>query len=127
MTESYTVCRFREFPVYRDLRALRKDIKQLTKERFPSEEQFVLRPQLWRALDSSILNVAEGADRYSDKDFSHFLNTALTSVHEVVACLDCAFDDGYIDKEEHQALLLRCENVLRQLKAFLAKVRRDNY
>lgn len=118
--------RFRSFPVYQDVRQFRSDLKRATKTCFPNEERFVLRPQLWRALDSVILNIAEGSDRNSDKDFSHFLNNALTSVNEVVACLDCALDDGYMTPELHRAFLLRAEGLVRQLKAFLAKVRKDN-
>ncbi len=98
----------------------------VSRKKFPKEEDYVLRPQLWRALDSSILNLAEGSDRHSDKDFSHFLNTSIASIDEVVACVDCSLDDAYITKEEHALLLKKAENIIRQLKAFLAKVRNDN-
>lgn len=118
--------RFREFPVYKDSRVLRKELKELSKLKFPKEEDFVLRQQLWRALDSIILNIAEGSDRHSDKDFSHFLNTALGSINEVVGCLDCALDDNYITIDEHSQYLKESENIVRQLKAFLSKVRKDN-
>jgi four helix bundle protein len=74
-------------------------------------------------LDSIILNIAEGSDRYSDIDFSRFLNHSITSVNEVVACLDGALDDNYIDEKEHDKYLVWAENICRQLKAFLAKVR----
>ena len=120
------IFRFREFPVYKEVRKFRSELKQLSRKRFPREENYVLRQQLWRALDSVILNIAEGSDRHSDRDFSHFLNTALGSVNEVVGCLDCALDDEYITKEEHKEYIKRAENLARQLKAFLAKVRRDN-
>lgn len=124
--EASTIFRFQEFPVYKDARQFRKELKQLSREKFPKEEDYVLRQQLWRALDSIILNIAEGADRHSDKDFSHFLNNALGSLNEVIGCLDCALDDGYITENEHQKYLERGGNIVRQLKAFLAKVRRDN-
>ncbi|MFB3897596.1 MAG: four helix bundle protein [bacterium] len=117
------IFRFREFPVYKDAKLFRKQIKALSKDRFPKQEQYVLTSQLWRALDSIILNIAEGSDRYSDTDFSRFLNNALTSVDEVVACLDCAVDDGYISKEEFTDYLKQGNNIIRQLKAFSAKVR----
>ena len=121
-----TIFRFREFPVYKDVRAFRKELKQISKEKFPQAENYILTQQLWRALDSIILNIAEGADRHSDKDFSHFLNTALGSLNEVVGCLDCALDDDYITIDEHQRYIKKAENIVRQLKAFLAKVRKDN-
>lgn len=120
------IFRFQQFPVYKDALQFRKDVKQLSKIQFPKEEIYILRAQLWRALDSIILNIAEGSDRHSDKDFSHFLNTALASLNEAVACLDCALDDNYINKVEYNNYFRQAESIVRQLKAFLAKVRKDN-
>lgn len=115
--------RFRRFPVYQATREFRKKWKRITKEKFPKEENFGLRGQFWRALDSIILNIAEGADRYSDKDFSRFLNNAITSVNECVSCLDCALDDGYITSKECDEGIRDAEGLIRQLKSFAAKVR----
>jgi len=117
------IFRFRQFPVYNDARHFRKELKEFSKKKFPKEEQYVLTPQLWRSLDSILLNIAEGSDRYSDADFGRFLNNSLTSLNEVVACLDCALDDDYIINEEHQYFFNKAENLARQLKAFASKVR----
>lgn len=119
------ILRFRKFPVYEDARKFRSELKELSKKKFSVEEKFCLQSQLWRALDSIILNIAEGADRYSDKDFSRFLNNSLTSVNEVAACLDAALDDGYINEEEHNNFSMKAENIVKQLKAFSSKVRRS--
>lgn len=118
-----TIFRFREFPVYKEARQFRIEVKRLSRQKFPKEEQHVLTSQLWRALDSIILNIAEGADRYSDIDFSRFLNNSLTSLNEVVSCLDLALDDSYIVLDEHTHFIDKAENLYRQLKAFSAKVR----
>jgi len=120
------IFRFREFPVYKAAREYRKELKELSKKKFPSEEQFCLTSQLWRALDSILLNIAEGCERYSDIDFSRFLNTALTSLNETVACLDAANDDKYLTDEECDRHLIKAENIYRQLRAFSSKVRKDN-
>ena len=85
--------RFRKFKIYQDALEFRKKIKRLSREKFPKEEQFCLTSQLWRALDSVILNIAEGSDRGTDKDFAHFLNNPHTSLNEVVSCLDAALSD----------------------------------
>ena len=85
-----------------------------------------MKMHLFLMRNSIILNIAEGADRHSDKDFSHFLNTSLGSINEVVACLDCALDDNYINQLEHEKYLSLAENIVKQLKAFLSKVRKDN-
>jgi four helix bundle protein len=120
------IFRFRNFPVYKAGRQFRKELKELSRKKFPKEEQYSLTSQLWRALDSILLNIAEGSDRFSDMDFSRFLNNSLTSLNEVVACLDCAKDDNYIFIEEEEECLTKAEGLARQLKAFSAKVRKDN-
>lgn len=121
--KSKSIFRFRDFPVYRDARRFRSDLKQLSKQSFPREEQHALTSQLWRALDSILLNIAEGSERYTDMDFSRFLNNALGSVNEVVACLDCALDSKYLEDSLHADYLAKAENLARQLKAFCSKVR----
>jgi len=118
--------RFRNFQVYMDARIFRSKLKKLSKTKFPSGEKFILISQLWRALDSILLNIAEGSERHSDIDFSKFLNTSLTSVFEVVACLDAALDDAYISNDEHQVYLIEAEGLAKQLSAFSAKVRGKN-
>ncbi|MBM4401712.1 MAG: four helix bundle protein [Candidatus Cloacimonetes bacterium] len=118
--------RFRDFPVYKDARLFRKEIKRLSKKKFPPEEKYALRVQLWRVLDSILLNIAEGSDRYSDQDFSRFLNNAVASTNEVVACLDAAFDDSYLTTEEHRTYTKKAENIVKQLKSFSSKVRKDD-
>lgn len=110
--------RFRQFNIYNDARAFRKELKNLSRFKFPKEEQYALTSQFWRALDSIILNIAEGTDRGTDKDFAHFLNIAHTSLNEVVACLDSAFDDSYISEDELTKYLNRAESLANQLTAF---------
>lgn len=57
------VFRFRSFKVYKDARVFVAEVKKISKDCFPSNERFALTSQLWRALDSIILNIAEGSDR----------------------------------------------------------------
>jgi len=55
-------------------------------KKFPSEERFDLASQARRAANSIVLNIAEGSGRGTKKDFSDFLDTALRSAFETVAC-----------------------------------------
>lgn len=110
--------RFREFPVYKDARLFIRDVKCIGRQHFPKEETFGLLSQLCRAADSILLNIAEGADRSSDKDFAHFLNNSHTSLNEVVACLDSAIDSGYISSELQIEYLQRAAELAGQLTAF---------
>lgn len=84
--------RFRKFPVYKEAVQFRKEVKDMAKQYFPKEELYVLFPQIVRAADSIVLNIAEGPDRGTDIDFARFLNTSLTSLNEVVACFDLALE-----------------------------------
>lgn len=110
--------RFREFQVYKDARKFSRDLKDLSKRQFPKEEQFCLTSQLWRALDSILLNIAEGTDRGTDKDFAHYLNNSHTSLNEVVSCLDVALDNKYINDKEHSLCLNEAAHLSDQLTAF---------
>ncbi len=110
--------RFREFPVYKDARTFIVLTKNLSYKKFPKHEQFALLSQLTRALDSIVLNIAEGSDRGTDKDFAHFLNIAHTSLNETVACFDIALDSKYYSTEEHGKLLHCAELLANQLTAF---------
>ena len=114
--------RFQGFMVYKDARGFRRELKLLSKKSFPKAEQFCLASQLWRALDSIILNIAEGTDRGTDKDFAHYLNNSHTSLNEVVACLDLAIDDGYIIIKEYNEYLDKAEQLANQITAFRKKL-----
>lgn len=72
--------------------------------RFPGEEKYALSSQIKRAAYSIPLNIVEGCGRNSDKDFVHFLDTALGSAHEVEYCALPAFDLGYLNKELYETL-----------------------
>ena len=117
--------RFRQFQAYKDALKFQKDVKDLTRKKFPKDEQFYLTSQIWRALDSIILNIAEGADRGTDKDFAHFLNNSHTSLNEVVACLDLAVNNNYIFESEEIAYLKNAENLANQITAFRVKLLKE--
>lgn len=81
----------------------------MTKKYFPGEEKYLLTDQIIRAANSIVLNVAEGTDRGTDKDFALFLNRSHTSLNEVVACLDIALKEGYIPVKVHEDYLADAE------------------
>mgnify|MGYP001588258805 FL=1 len=117
--------RFRQFQIYQDALKFQKELKDLSMKKFPREEQFCLTSQLWRALDSIILNIAEGADRCTDKDFAHFLNNSHTSLNEVVACLDLSVNNNYILESERTIHLEGAEKLANQITAFRMKLLKE--
>lgn len=52
-----------------------------------------------KAADSVVLNIAEGSTGQSIPEFKQFLNMALRSAIEVVACLYLAYKRSYISEE----------------------------
>ena len=121
-----TTFRFRNFPVYKDTLIFIAEVKSFTKLSFPKSELYGLTSQLWRALDSIVLNIAEGTDKYSNTDFSRYLNQALGSLNEVVACFDVALLNKYITKIKHNEFLEKADVLYRQLKDFSSYVRNNN-
>ena len=109
--------RFREWDIYKDARAFRNHIAKLLKS-FPKDEQYIIVNQTKRALNSIILNLAEGANRGTDKDTKLFVNRAHTSLDEVVSCLDCSLDDGYITENQHNEAFELAASLAKRLRKF---------
>lgn len=123
MTDIDKKFRFRRFQVYQDSRKFVSEMKLLVRK-FPKYERFSLTDQLCRAADSILLNIAEGSDRGTDKDFAHYLNNSHTSLNEVVACLDISLDNNYVNEIEHISFLQKAAVLADQLTAFRQKLLR---
>ena len=91
--------RFEELKVWQLALRLSNEIDILVKS-FPREELYSLSSQMKRAADSVVLNIAEGSTGQSKAEFGRFLNMALRSGVEVVACLFMARERKYIDNEK---------------------------
>jgi len=93
-----------------------------TAKKFPSEERFDLTSQARRAANSIVLNIAEGSGRGTKKDFSHFLDMALGSTFETVACFFVARKQSYVShdldemKRDGESLSKRINAFKRTLK-----------
>ena len=109
--------RFREWDIYRDARKFRIEINKLLRK-YPKEEKYISVDQTKRASNSIILNIAEGANRNTDKEMRVYINRAHASLDEVVACLDCALDSGYIRKEEYEEALNKASSLAKRLRGF---------
>lgn len=83
--------------------------------KFPKSEQFDMPSQTKRASYSTPLNIVEGAGRFTEKDFGHFLDIALGSAHELEYCCLLCKDLSYIDEE----LYNNTNNLINEVKAML--------
>ena len=73
---------FRQYEVWKNAVSFTTEVYKLTAA-FPPSEKFGLVNQLQRASVSIASNIAEGASRTSEKDFTHFLEISLGSSFEV--------------------------------------------
>lgn len=90
--------RFEDLKVWHMAADLSNEIDLLAKK-FPVEERFSLASQMKRAADSVVLNIAEGSTGQTVPEFKRFLDIALRSAIEVVACLYLAQKRKYITDE----------------------------
>ena len=97
--------RFRQLSSWQKSRTFVKDIYDLTKS-FPKEEIYGLTSQLRRASVSIPTNIAEGAGRKTNPQFSHFLNFALGSAIEVENLLILSNDLKFISDEYEQTIII---------------------
>ena len=81
----------------------------------PNEERFALTNQLRRSAYSIPLNIVEACGKNTDKDFTHYLDNALGSAHEVEYTCYLIYDLGYISKETYYDI----NNALKEVKAML--------
>lgn len=91
--------RFEDLKVWHKAVDLSNEIDLLSKK-FPKTEMYSLCSQIKRAADSVVLNIAEGSTGQSIPEFKRFLDIALRSAVEVVACLFLAIKRNYIDEKE---------------------------
>lgn len=93
----------------------------------PQEEKYGLSKQLSRAAYSIPLNIAEGCGRSSDKDFSHFLDMALGSAHEVEYCSILAADLCILDTDKNERLNSLINEVKAMLISLIKSIRKRFY
>jgi four helix bundle protein len=87
---------------------------------------FALRDQLRRAALSIPTNIAEGFERASRKEYLNFLNFAKGSTGEVRSLLNVAFELGYLESSQHDALRQAVLELSRYLANQIKALRSSN-
>ena len=116
--------RFKNFVVYKDAKRLRQNGRKLLLK-FPFREEKRLVDQISRALDSVVLNIAEGSAKRTDDDFARFLSMAIASVSEAVAGFDASKDDRYVSEQEFDIFEIEAESVAKQLGKFIGVLKKN--
>ena len=109
------VFRFKNFKVYQDAKDFGKFCREIVDKKITDRN---LADQLRRALNSVILNIAEGSAYNSDIEFARFLGISIRSVYEVVAGFDIALHYGMINEELNMQFEEKAEELIKQLCGF---------
>lgn len=110
--------RFEQLNVWIESRSFIKNI-YLICNKFPRSESYCLNDQIRRAAISIALNIAEGSDKKSDKDFIRFLRTSLGSVNEVVTALYIALDLKFITQNDFDMLYEQSNKISKMINALV--------
>jgi four helix bundle protein len=89
---------------------------------FPVSERCGLTSQLRRSAASVPTNIAEGAKRDGQQDFSRFLNIAEGSLSETEYLVLLSMDLGFLPSTEADALLREVSEIARMLHSLRTKL-----
>ena len=110
--------KFEELPVWQDSRRVVNAIYNLLGSNEKLRRDFSLCDQLKRAGCSIMLNIAEGFERNSNKEFGYFLNVAKGSAGEVRSILYIIEDQMKSKNSELIQLRYEVEQISIQLSNF---------
>jgi four helix bundle protein len=109
---------FEEINSWQRARILNKKIYLIT-ENDSFKKDFDLARQIRRCSVSISSNIAEGFERNTDKEFSHFLFIAKGSAGEVRSQLYLALDLNYITQNVFDELLIEITEISKLLSGFI--------
>jgi four helix bundle protein len=116
---------FEDLEVWQEGRDLRKTISELIKT-FPKHEQTGLSCQIRIASRSFTSRIAEGYGRFYFQESFQISQYAQSSLEECKDHLYIAFDEGYIDQQKLDELLVqhkKCQNALANYIAWIKRQR----
>ena len=114
--------RFESLDIWHMARAYATKVYAVT-AKFPRHEDYGLRSQMNRAVNSISLNIAEGSAKRTNKAFDYHLDIAVGSTFEVVGASFLALDRGYITEQEHKVLYDEGERLGKSINAFRRTLR----
>src|SRR3989344_2474906 len=114
--------RFRKWKVYQDSQKLFSDVLVVVGV-LPSQYKYSLGDQMTRATLSIVLNIAEGSGKNSIKELNRFLDIAIGSAYETLACVDTLAQNKFITKEKLGSLERQVVSICSQIGGFKKKLR----
>ncbi|MDO9541720.1 MAG: four helix bundle protein [Kiritimatiellia bacterium] len=95
---------FRDLDIWKLGKNLVIDVYKITRN-LPKEETYGLISQMRRAALSIPSNIAEGFNRFHNREYRQFLYIAIGSCAELETQIEIAFELNYLDKVSKNALL----------------------
>jgi len=110
--------KFEDIPVWVESKKFVNSIYNLLVRNSKLARDYSLTDQLKRASYSLMLNIAEGFERGSNKEFANFLNIAKGSAGEVRSILHILEENDYINDADFNNLYSKIEQISAQLSNF---------
>ncbi|MGZ4035238.1 MAG: four helix bundle protein [Bacteroidia bacterium] len=115
---------FRELKIWQEAMEITRSTYKYTKQ-FPSSEIYGLTSQMNRAAISIPSNIAEGAGRNSNKEFTQFLNIAIGSCFELETQMILASDFTYIKKDDLEMFIFNLNKLERMINSLMSTLRKQ--
>lgn len=112
---------FRDLEVWKLGKMIVLDIYKITKE-FPKDEIYALTSQMRRSALSVPSNVAEGFNRFHNKEYKQFLYIALGSCAELETQIEVAYELKYILETTMKEVLEKIDHETRMLRNLIKKL-----
>ncbi len=121
-----TITKFEDLEIWKMAREQANSVFQLTRNE-DFKKYFSLTNQINAASGSVMDNIAEGFERFSNKEFRQFLVIAKGSNAEVRSQLYRAFDKKYIDMDLLNLRLEFSNHIGNKIKSFIDYLQSSNY
>ena len=118
MEEKDKIKSFRDLDVWKLGMEIVVDVYEVTKS-FPKEEVYGLISQMRRAAVSIASNIAEGFNRYHNKEYKQFLYIALGSCAELETQIEVSMSLGYITQQQRDKIIEKLDHEGRMLKSLI--------
>ena len=112
---------FRDLQVWKLGKEIVVDVYQVTAA-YPKEEMYGLVAQMRRAAVSIPSNIAEGFNRYHNKEYRQFLFVALGSCAELETQVEVSFDLSFMDEATYDRLLEKLDHEAKMLRNLIKKL-----
>ena len=113
---------FRDLDVWKKGIEIVKDVYK-TVDGFPKQEFYGLSNQMQRCSVSIPSNIAEGFNRFHNREYKQFLYIALGSCAELETQIEIAFELKYIDDAKKKAMLEKINHESRMITSLIKKLK----